>query len=330
MARVFVRADGGRGIGLGHLVRTGALGTELQRAGHRVIYLVRECDGVARRLVEDRFPVVRLVEDLFDPVTGRSRAPSAPREWLVLDRYGWGTRVHRALRRAGWRVLCMEDGRARRCAADLVVNQNLGADRLRYRVPRDTRLLLGSRFALLRPEFQHRPPTRRTFPVRARRVLVTFGGSDPEGLSGRILKILRRIASDAEIRVVIGPSGRAPEGLRRSEAVRSATAARMRSLMEWCDLAVTAPASTCWELAYLGVPMAVLGYADNQRSVHGPLCRSGLALDLGWNGRTRDAALADRLSRILRDPVTRRRMSGLGRRAVDGQGVVRVRRAMGL
>ena len=112
--------------------------------------------------------------------------------------------------------------------------------------------------------------------------------------------------------------------------VRNASAGDMRRLMRWADAAVTSPSSTCWELAYMGVPAAVLAYSENQRGLGPRLRKAGVALDLGWHDRTSDAALARKLAALLHAPKALSRMSLRGRMLVDGRGVERVRRAMGL
>jgi UDP-2,4-diacetamido-2,4,6-trideoxy-beta-L-altropyranose hydrolase len=56
---------------------------------------------------------------------------------------------------------------------------------------------------------------------------------------------------------------------------------RMADAMSWADLAISAAGSTTWELAFMGVPAALLVQADNQRCTVEYLHQHGIALNLG-------------------------------------------------
>lgn len=319
---VWVRADAGPGIGWGHVVRIGALADELRRRGARVTWLVKDSDPAAVRHLRERFRVVRLRQDVGDKLP----FPPAPGTWLLLDRYGSTARDHRKLRAAGLRVLCVDDEGSGSFASDLVVNPNYGAERLRYRVDRGTRLRAGSRYAMLRLEF--RKAARPRFRARARQVLVTFGGSDPLGLGPRAARELRALDPTLEVTVVAGPSSRktaVPPGIR---VVRSADARTMRDLMARADAAVVSASSTCWELARFGVPLGVVATVGNQRAIARRLQSAGLALHLGrWSG-SEERRRVSALRRLLSDPRLRRSLHRRLLRAVDGRGVERLAREL--
>ena len=75
--------------------------------------------------------------------------------WLAADGYRFPLVFQQAVKAAGHRLLVMDDNAEnRRYASDLVLNQNIDAreDAYRDRMP-GTQLMLGTRYALLRPEF---------------------------------------------------------------------------------------------------------------------------------------------------------------------------------
>jgi spore coat polysaccharide biosynthesis predicted glycosyltransferase SpsG len=69
---------------------------------------------------------------------------------------------------------------------------------------------------------------------------------------------------DLEVRLVVGPLCSEREALRRELEAGSgqsellASVGDMSEPMAWADLAITAAGSTCWELAFMGVPMITL------------------------------------------------------------------------
>ncbi len=75
--------------------------------------------------------------------------------WIVVDGYQFDIAYQRALKAAGLKVLVVDDGgRCGTYCADLVLDQNLDASEVAYSNREAyTRLLLGTRYVMLRREF---------------------------------------------------------------------------------------------------------------------------------------------------------------------------------
>ena len=91
--------------------------------------------------------------------------------------------------------------------ADIILNHGLDAQQLAYNCAPDTLLLLGTRFALLRTEFQRWHGVVRHCPEVARKVIVTLGGSDAENITLKIIEALEQISiPDLEVELSWGRS----------------------------------------------------------------------------------------------------------------------------
>ena len=98
---------------------------------------------------------------------------------MVVDGYQFDAAYHKTLRDAGRKLLALDDnGDAGYYWADLVLNQNIHAqaDWYAHRAP-DTRLLLGTRYALLRREFLRWRGWQRDTPETAAKVMVTLAAA---------------------------------------------------------------------------------------------------------------------------------------------------------
>jgi UDP-2,4-diacetamido-2,4,6-trideoxy-beta-L-altropyranose hydrolase len=95
-------------------------------------------------------------------------------------------------------------------------------------------------------------------------------------------------------------------------------------LMVWADLAVTAGGSTCWELAYMGVPSLIIVIADNQRRNAEELDKRGIAQYLGRSGQITVESVAQGVMNLLSSFDARAEMSKRGRKVVDGSGAERI------
>lgn len=164
---------------------------------------------------------------------------------------------------------------------------------------------------------------------------MTLGGSDLDNVTLKVLEALALVSSDRlEATVVLG-GGNPHRASLEDAASRAAfpirvivNAPNVPGLMADADLAVSAGGSTCWELAFLGVPALLLVTAKNQQGIALGLDEAGAAESRGWAGDVTPTALAEALARLAQDAPRRAEMSRRARALVDGRGAERVLGAM--
>jgi UDP-2,4-diacetamido-2,4,6-trideoxy-beta-L-altropyranose hydrolase len=340
---VVFRADASIAVGMGHAMRGLALAQALadERGGRSAFLMAAPPPAFAARADREAARVVALRAvpgGAADAAETLALARSHGAGWVVVDGYHLGEDYQRALVEGGMRVLALDDhGHLGRYHADLVLNQNLGAEAVAYgdRAPR-TRLLLGPRHALLRREFRVFEPSPRATPATARRILVTLGGSDPDDVSARVVDALAGIDLPLQVQVLIGAANPHRASLERAAAASPhpvelvADAVDMSQRMAAADLAVAAAGGTSWELARVGTPQVAIVLADNQRPAGRALGERGLAVNAGWHADATADDLARAVGAVVRDPGRRAELSRRGPELVDGRGALRVLAAMGL
>jgi len=338
---LLVRVDASAQIGTGHLMRCLALAQAWQDAGGRAVFLMAtEASALESRLRSEGMEVVHLPVQpgsTDDAIRTADLARQVGADWVVVDGYHFGADYQQAIKGSGLRLLFIDDnGHAGHYSADLVLNQNIHADEDLYpnREPY-TRLLLGTRYVLLRREFLKWRGWKREIPEVARKVLVTMGGSDPDNVTLKVIQALHQVDMDGlEAIVVVGGSNPNYEELQ--SAVRDAcfpirlesNVTNMPELMAWADVAVSAGGSTSWELAFMGVPTFVTILASNQNPIAESLDAMGYAVNLGWYEDVSPKKLAQVVMQLLKAPRTRAEMSQCGRQLVDGMGSDRVIQAL--
>lgn len=223
-------------------------------------------------------------------------------------------------------------GHADYYAADIVLNQNIHADESLYqnRAPY-TKLLLGTRYVLLRREFLRWQGYKREIPETARNLLITMGGSDPQNATMKVLQALRYVDIDGlDVVVVVGGGNPHYETLKdfvsgANLPVRIERDVKdISQLMAWADVAITAGGTTCWELAFIGVPALVIITASNQAPIARAINKAGLACNIGWFSNINFANLAEVLFFLMSSYKERLRMSSKARATVDGKGSKRI------
>src|SRR5262249_53612531 len=156
-------------------------------------------------------------------------------------------------------------------------------------------------------------------------------GSDPGNAAVKIIQALDRIRRPQfEAVVLVGPAN--PHRAELEAAVRQSRAMidlresvqDVAEWMAWADLVIAAGGTTCWTLAFLGVPSLLAILADNQAGVARAADTAGFARCLGRAEDLRDTVLAKAIESLLADVSARQRMAERRRQAVDGDGVERV------
>ncbi len=335
-SHLVIRADASRAIGAGHVVRCLALAQAWQACGGTVTFL-GSCEeewlvnsiaagGAQLVSIQEPHPCARDLEMTLDVLNKH------PDGWLVLDGYHFDAGYQRAIREADHRVLLFDDtAEEDQYEADGIVNQNIGAEDLHYSCPPGTRLLLGTRYAMLRREFLPWRGWRRPVREAASRVLITLGAGDSRGQVHHVLEALAAIdRSDLEVTVVgdaggLDTMGPGPGDKQGSPHIRAlGNVENMADLMAWADVAVSAGGSTCWELAFMGLPNVILVMAENQRANAQGLAAAGVSVGLGWHQDVTVKEVAGAVTELLGDVDRRREMSQRGQALVDGRGPQRV------
>ena len=333
---LLIRADANARMGTGHLMRCLALAQGWKARGGQATFITAcESDGLRQRLSDEGFQVIALEQSYPEPDDWEimSQVLAEYRGgWIVLDGYHFDPAYQRQIKEVGHRLLVIDDmAHLDHYYADIILNQNLHAERLNYSCEPYTQLLLGTQYVLLRREFLKWQGWKREIPKVAHKVLVTLGGGDPDNVTLKVIRAINKLKlEDLEVKVVIGPSN--PHTASLKEAVDHSpfaihllpTGKNMAELMACADVAVSAGGSTCWEMAFMGLPNVVLVLAENQQDIAAGLGTAGVAFNLGWYTEASIAQVANTLGGLLRDGGSRRQMSQRGRELVDGLGVERV------
>ena len=344
---LYIRADADYKSGTGHIMRCIALGQAWQDRGGNVTFLSHcESEALRERISKEGFQFIAVnaphphPDDLSITLEYLKRPlpftlhPS--HTWLVLDGYHFDSEYQQAIRAAGVRLLVIDDmNHLPHYHADILLNQNIHAPDLKYRCDADTTLLLGTRYVLLRREFLKYRDFKRQIPDKAKDILVTLGGADPDNVTLKVIEALKLLGDvESSVKIIIGPAN--PHRTILSEALSSTNFSsqlltnppNIPDLMAWADLAVSAGGSTCWELAFMGVPTIVLVLAENQHCFAEGLEQAGMAINLGWFNQVSDGQISDRLMRLINDSEKCTLMSRSGQQLVDGNGCSRVMQVM--
>jgi UDP-2,4-diacetamido-2,4,6-trideoxy-beta-L-altropyranose hydrolase len=313
-----VRADGSPEMGYGHLVRTGALAQKFLENGHRVTYLTRTPSGVSD-VCPKEVGVYRLGEN--EVKDALARLDENEPEILLTDSYGVDTEYQRKLRESVPTLATVTDDVRFTLCCDVNINGNVYAPELDYDWIGDKpEMLLGTDYLLMREEFQRRAEKEPPWRDPPKRALVTFGGSDVNGVTPKAVRAFDGF--ELEIDVIIGPGFENEDEIEDAAAATDAEFNLLRDpddlprRMFEADFAVSATGSTVYELLATGTPVIGIPQAENQKLITDGLGNTILESSI--------AEIEGHISELVGEPNERQRLRKEGRQLIDGKGGRRV------
>lgn len=353
---IVFRVDASLDIGTGHVIRCLTLADALRHRGANCQFVCRPHTGHLLDVIARRgyraVALPALTTDMPLPKAGPAHAHwlgndwgadaadtryalgVRPVDWLVVDHYALDARWEQALRPACKRLMVIDDLADRAHDCDLLLDQNLGRISEDYGrlVSSNTIVLVGPRYALLRPEFaQLRTVSlaRRASP-QLKRLLIAMGGVDKDNVTACVLRALNACAlpSGLHITVVMGPHApwrqqvQAQAGQMRCPTQVLVGVSDMARLMTDSDLAIGAAGGTAWERCCLGLPSIVMVLAVNQEAAAEALRKSDAAVAVKSISEIQNwfqiELESDHLCRLLQD------LSKAAEKVTDGLGTTSV------
>jgi spore coat polysaccharide biosynthesis protein SpsF len=191
----------------------------------------------------------------------------------------------------------------------------------------------GPEYLLLRDSFRELRETvsRRDLPDQAHRVLVLMGGSDPTGLTARVVAEINQIPSKLELLVVTGAGYRSPEALEtlldnshHDAVLHSAVPAdRLIRMMRDADAGIVQCGISAYEMACVGLPFVAIAHSEEEDRF-GRVGEYGFCRYLGWGGLLGRGDIRESLEELINDRRLRLRLSETGMKTVDARWCSRV------
>lgn len=345
-----IRADGNNQIGIGHIMRCLTIADEFNRQGEDVIFIL--ADENCEALVHERGFDCVVLGTLFDGmeeeleilanVIGRYQIQK-----MLIDSY-YVTPQYLEVLRQDVITIYIDDVDAFPYSVDMLINYNIFAKATDYpygivyngydktnEIIKDeiTYVMAGPLYAPVRKEFLAHSITVKD---EVKKILVTLGGSDAYNLTGKITEALLD-KTTAEIHLVCGPFN-----LHKVELYALATEDKrvnvhenvkeMWTLMEKCDMAVSAAGSTMCELAVARVPCVTFSFVENQRRIAETFGNKRAALTPGhFTGEEEESfmnAMLACVEQLVREKALREEIVMNAARLVDGKGAGRIVKAV--
>lgn len=278
---LLISVDASEQIGLGHLMRCLSIADAARDRGCKVIFVVS--NEYASAIVAGRAHRALVVErdeidySMKDAEVLAEIASEGEADRILVDSYGVSDSFFRGLKSRGraHRVFYIDDGFSFSCGhreepyrwdIEGIIDYSFGSSYKKYErtySAKETKLMIGPRFAPIRSEFRDS-----SYTVRGdvEEVLITSGSTNPNHVLERMCAAAAIALPDSRFNVVVGPKSRFEPSGDPSRYDLHIGVDDLSHLMIACDLAISACGTTLYELCAIGVPTVAIPIVENQRA----------------------------------------------------------------
>ena len=290
MKKIVFRVDSSNEIGTGHVMRCLTLAGRLKKECD-ITFICRDLEGNIGQLIKNaNFTLIYLsgvqneknlkgyenwikVKQKTDALQTVGKIKEKI-DCLIIDNYAIDAEWETILEPCAKKIMVIDDLANRKHSCDMLLDQNYNFSlekRYNNLVIPDCRLFLGPKYALLREEFllAHKRPRKKV--AKIERILLFFGGIDPNNETLKVLKAIMLFDEKLIVDVVVGVNN--PHNMqiktfceKFSNINFHCQINNMAELMNKADICIGAGGAATLEKCFMLLPSIVIAVAENQIS----------------------------------------------------------------
>ncbi len=326
------RLNGSLQIGLGHVFRCRELAFQLKKNGKSCVFIVNR-DKTVANLLED-FELIQLPLN-YSFEEENLLINKALREFnietIISDLLDYPEHYKRFLKDTDSKTVSFHEKQIEDAFSNKIINYNSFQGALTQSFDLSNSCL-GPKFCILPNDLLQQSPI--IVKSQVKKILLSFGGSDPANYSTYFLKLLDDFGGpykdNTEIIVHLGPSnGQLTQikSLAEESDLNLTIQANVNNLIDLMlesDLAVCSGGNTMYELCFLGVPCMVLPQNKHQQIFSSELEKNNILKTISLDKIKSKDFIFENLIEMLDNSELRKNLSKNSTQVFDGCGLNRV------
>jgi spore coat polysaccharide biosynthesis predicted glycosyltransferase SpsG len=223
-------------------------------------------------------------------------------------------------------IVCIDDEGQGLSCQDVLIRPNL------LNLPQSTKIKIspnnywsGSDYIILHPGFAAQVSQKKNSCKKVKELLVCFGGSDPAGLTLRVIPLLKKLEKGIKVHIVLGASfsrGKDVILALKNEPGFSVShnVSDMVKDFRRADAALISGGTLLYEVCSLAIPSIVISQNKSQEQ-EAKICHEvGAAVSLGIHNKVSNRKILAALQRVIKDDLIKKNMVRKGPKLVSPNG----------
>lgn len=284
--KLLFRADGDAKTGLGHVYRLLSL-VEIFKKEYDCLFITK--NNTPDSIFGNKYSVEKIPQNISieEEVTWIAKSFSPENHIIICDGYQFVTAYQKRIKKKGYTLIYIDDLMSEYMYADLVINHSPEIDSKNYQTKNYTKLALGTKYALLRPEFLSQL-NKSYKTIKEKNVFVCFGGADPFKFSSKTVESLLKIDEVKNIFVIIGAANNDKNLLEfyksnpdKIKLYKNLNAQELLNIMLASQFAIVSSSTILFELCCSNTICLSGYYVDNQKRIHEGFLKNKAIYSLG-------------------------------------------------
>ena len=325
--KILFRADGGKTIGLGHIVRCLALADMLKNK-FEIIFVLQETAKEVTDLIESNgYSLISLPINNDYSIDSQNFIKNIKsNDIVVLDGYHFKTDYQQTIKNKGCKLVVIDDLHAWHQVADLIINHANNAKISDYSVEEYTKFALGLDYVLLRSEFLNSNKRVREIQY-VKNIFISMGAADIYNVTQKFTEVLIEIKDVEQINLMLSPINPNLASIEKLANQHpgiiklhfNISSNQLVNLLENCDLSICPASSISLESSAVGIPI-ISGYtAENQLDNLSGLSEQKIILNFGNLVTLSKEELKDKIEAAINQPKLLNELIYNQQKIIDGK-----------
>lgn len=326
---VLFRVDGGKvwGISMGHIKSSTLLAEKLKKERNEIVFIMKNYEDGVNFIQRKGFNVVLIdIQDNSDETLINICDKYLPSK-IIFDLYTTPyTSFFDYAKKQNIRTIVF-DTKGRCCGdCDILINDSIVRNFTAYNhLKGHSKLYIGPDYFLMEKSYEFLPIQK-----NVQEILITMGGSDPAGLTLKVVDSLKNSKDSMIINVVLGPGYTDHDKIHNLTEINSIfrvfeNPAHFIDLLSCQDIVITSGGRTLYECAHLGRPVIILPSIDHEAKTAEEFEKTTGSINVNlWNDKRTPEKIKKTLEEYISNYELRDKISKNGRKLVDGKGLNRI------
>jgi len=335
MYKIIFRVDGHCEIGLGHIVRCLALAAMLRDDAYISFACQKHEDHVLKIILDEGFNLIELPNEFdFTKDANRLNTYLGNDIILILDGYRFDESYQLTVKPCCHKLVCIDDIHKYHFYSDIIINHCLHAPFVKYSCEKETQLLLGGDYALLRRPFLEKTNFQRDTSKKIKKIMICMGGSDSKNYSLLILQSLYESDMFLTVNIVMGIANQNIHSMSQDinkyngskldiKILTNLTSDEMCNQIMNNDFIFTTGSTTALEACCIGIPMIIGITVDNQVELTEILEKQQAALSISWYKDITMQNLSKEFTTLIKSPNKLSQFIVNQKKMIDGKSNLR-------
>ncbi len=326
MNKFIFRVESGNQTGMGHFYRCLALANILD--GYQRTFLMNDykphlesilnSSNINLEVLNSDTPFIANDNELLTYIDKK--------DIVILDGYQFDECYMKEIYNTVAGLVVIDDLNHGNYVADVILNHGPQAKNIKYNCIKNTKLLLGEQYTLLRPAFYRNAGTGKVR-NRIEEITICFGGTDPNNFASKYLEAFHNMEKKFQINVILGASNhnqvnkyeKFNHNLIEVKTYRNISDDEIAMLLLASDLLIAPSSNIMMEACTLNIPAITQTVAENQKPFYEFLYKNQLAICIPDYSEITASSLTELLNSTIFDKSLRENMIANQKKIFDGK-----------